>query len=65
MWSRADVVANRIVYITVGLFKVLFRWHVIAAARKARWRRWEFFMLSHLEYYSHAKFHMEFNVAVK
>jgi len=56
---------NSIVHITVCLFKVLFRWHIIAAVRKAGWRRWKFFMLTHLEHYSHAKFHMEFNVAVK
>jgi hypothetical protein len=65
MWSRADVGVNSIVHITVCLLKGLFRWHIIAAARKARWRRWKFFMLTHFEYYSHAKFHMEFNVAMK
>jgi len=65
MWSRVDVGVNSIVRITDCLFKVLFGRHIIAAARKARWRRWKFFMLTHLEYYSHAKFHMEFNVAVK
>jgi hypothetical protein len=65
MCSRADVGVNSIVHVTVCLFKVLFGWHIIAAARKARWRRWKFFMLTDLEYHSHAKFHMEFNVAVK
>jgi hypothetical protein len=56
---------NSIVHVTGCLFKVLFRWHVVVAARKARWRGCKFFMLTHLENNSHAKFHMEFNVAVK
>jgi len=61
MCDRDDGVSYFIVHITV----CFFRWHVIVATWKSWWRRWKFFMLTHFENNSHAKFHMKFNVTVK